>query len=360
MPIEYSTTQYTIRSLVEWRRKGKLMVPKHQRGYVWDLKRREGLIDTISRGLPIPSLTLSHVDLSGNKYYIEDGQQRIETMVRYTKDDFSVEGIFFSALGEDGQECFLNYKVPVLIYTGATPEERIEIFDRLQNGMALSSGERFHALRFLSPLIQYTCETLLYENAELHELCEPIWGLRLLVDDGDNRGDKTKRYRNLSEAVCMISGTLWGPSFYSNTYEYLREKLRYPLSLQQKERSLNLLKTIMCIYKKALDVELDAGEDKLSLKKLRDSFWNPKNFTGYILFSLWENEGKWPEITKKWIEFLIQYRKRPQLLKEKLLDVSSGLTQLEVKYRAGWNSINNRFTGERYVRQEEEEEEEDD
>ena len=78
------------------------------------------------------------------------------------------------------------------------------------------------------------------------------------------------------------------------------------------------------------------------------------------MFSLWENEGKWPEITKKWIEFLIQYRKRPQLLKEKLLDVSSGLTQLEVKYRAGWNSINNRFTGERYVRQEEEEEEEDD
>ena len=240
MPIEYTTTQWPIKRLVEWRRKAKLLIPKHQRGYVWDMKHKKSLIDTIKRGLPIPSLTLSGSDLSGNRYYIEDGQQRIETMIRYCMDDFDLEGVFFSALGEDGQEWFLNYKVPVLIYTGATDEERIEIFDRLQNGVALSAGERFHALRFLSPLVQFTCDTLLYESSELFDQIEGIWGARLLVNEGDNRGDKTKRFRTLSEAICIVSGTLWGPTYYTEGYEQLREKLKQPLSSHQKERAMNL------------------------------------------------------------------------------------------------------------------------
>ena len=74
-------------------------------------------------------------------------------------------------------------------------------------------------------------------------------------------------------------------------------------------------------------------------------FWNPKHFSGFILYSLWEHdEEEWPSVEKKWVDFLVQYRKKPSLLKEKLLDISKGLKDPNIKFRAGWNSINNRFT----------------
>jgi uncharacterized protein with ParB-like and HNH nuclease domain len=59
MPITYTTTQLTVKQLIQWREKGKLGIPMHQRGYVWDLKHQKSLLDTIYRGLPISSLTLS-------------------------------------------------------------------------------------------------------------------------------------------------------------------------------------------------------------------------------------------------------------------------------------------------------------
>lgn len=341
MPIEYITSQWTVKRLIEWRRKGKLLIPKHQRGYIWDSKHRTSLIDTIHRGLPIPSLTLSGVDLSGTKYYIEDGQQRIGTLVRFCEDNFDLEGVFFSALGEDGQAHFLEYKIPVLIYTGASDEERIEIFDRLQNGIILSHGERFHAMRFLSPLVQFTCETILYEGSDLQEFCEPIWGERQL----DEKGDRTKRFRTLREAICLVSGCLWGPLFYTETYDGLREKIRLSISTEQKEKALQLLKSIISIYTKAIEYGLQPGEDKLSEKKIKDAFWLPKNFSGYIIYSLWENPNtKWPAIETKWVDFLIQYRKKPSLLKEKLLDISKGLKDPEIRLKAGWQCINNKYS----------------
>lgn len=358
MPITYTTTQWPVRRFIDWRSKGKLVIPKHQRGYVWDSKHRTGLIDTINRGLPIPSITLSGQDISGTKYYIQDGQQRIETLKRFVENKFSLEGVFFSALGDDGQTDFLDYKIPVLIYSGATDEEHIEIFDRLQNGVILSYGERFHSMRFLSPLVQFTCETLLYEQGDLQEDCEYIWGERKLDEE---KGDGTKRFRTLREAVCLMAGCLWGPEFFMESYDGLREKLRLSLTDVQKKKAEYLLKTIMKIYKKATDAKLNPEDDKISEKKRKDAFWAPKNFSGYILYSLWEHEEEeWATVMQKWIDFLIQYRKKPSVLKEKLVDISKGLKDPNIKFRAGWNSINNRYTNPRAQSTDSQEEDIDD
>lgn len=361
MTVHYTTTQWPVKRFVDWRisAKPRLRVPKHQRGYVWDAKHRTGLIDTIMRNLPISSVTLSTSDLSGsNIYYIEDGNQRIETFVRFCTGKFSIQDQYFEDLPEDVQFNIYQYNVPVLIYSGASDEERIEIFDRLQNGVVLSSGERFHSMRFLSPLVQYACETLLLDDAPNQEDMGLIWGLRR-VDDNAGIGDGTKRYSTLRDAVCLAAGTLWGPECFSEKYDQLREKLRKPLSDQQKEKSRKLLNTIIGIYKKAQQQRVNPGEDKLSAKKLQDSFWNPKHFTGYILFSLWEeHESKWSQVESFWVNFLISYRKRPLILKEKLLSMTVGYKTTEERLKAGWFSLQGRNSY--IVRQEEEEEEEDD
>lgn len=348
MPIDYTTTQWPVKRIIEWRLKSKMRIPRHQRGYVWDSKHRTALIDTIIRGLPISSITLSGTDLSGNVYFIEDGQQRVETLVRFCQNKFDYEGLYFNGLDEDKQYKILNYKIPVLIYTGATEEERIEIFDRLQNGIILSYGERFHAMRFLSPMVEYTCDVLLHEDSKLQRECEEVWGTRLLDEDDSKKGDGTKRFRNLREAVAIVSGTLWGPEFFSDNYDALREKLRKPLTEEQKKKSEILMKSILKIYRRAIRANI-SGEDKMNEKQLKDSFWNPKNFTGYILYTLWENYEdtyKIKQIEEKWVDFLIQYRKKPNVLKDRLLDITKGIGKPEAKFKAGWLSINNVFTQE--------------
>ena len=344
MPITYTTTQFTVKQLIHWREKGKLGIPLHQRGYVWDQKHQKALLDTIYRGLPISSLTLSTVDLSGvsieegkGKYYIEDGQQRVQTLLRFKQNKFSMQlskdnEISFDDLLENDKEIILNYKVPVLIYSGATEENRIEIFDRLQNGIILSYGERFHSMRFLSPLIKFTCETLLYENSDINPAMAGVWGVRRLTEGNDG----TKRFRTMREAVCIMAGCLWGTEHYTENYDSLREKLRVPLGENQKKKALSILNKIINIYRCAIKSEVG-----LSGKKLTDSFWNPKYFTGYIIHSLWEETEE--SVEERWIEFLLLYRTKPTILKDVLIGRTNKLTGFQ-KYFRGWEHIKNKKT----------------
>ncbi len=340
MPIKYTPTQWEVSKILKWREKGKLRIPKHQRGSAWTKQHETALIDTIYRGLPISSITLSSVDLSGNNiHYIEDGCQRICTLEKFRKNLISLDGTFFTSLPQEIQDEFLNYKIPVLIYSGATEEERIEIFDRLQNGVLLSYGERFHSMRFLSPLVNFACEILLQEDSPLQRDIEEVWGLRLLCEGEDGkRGDGTKRYKNLREAVCIMAGCLFGPSSYTEIYTDLRSELRKTLTEPQKEKAIRILQTMLDIYKKAMDAEVPNSETALSGKKLRDAFWAPKNFSGPMLYSLWFNTNDWKSISKIWIDFLIQYRSKPSVLKDRILHISKGFTG-EDKYKAGWLSV---------------------
>ena len=55
--------------------------PQYQRGEVWDLNRKQLLIDTILNGFDIPKIYFRHLSSSsGYKYDVADGQQRIITI----------------------------------------------------------------------------------------------------------------------------------------------------------------------------------------------------------------------------------------------------------------------------------------
>ena len=320
MTITYTTTQRTVKQILEWRETKKLRIPLHQRGFVWDKKRQEGLIDTIRRGLPIPSLTLSK---DSSAYWVEDGQQRITTLQRYYTNKLEVDG-FFSNSTIENQKNFLDYKLPVMIYENATMEEKIEIFDRLQNGLALSSGERFYSLRLLSPTVMFAIETIFGEST--HKLLiTQVWGERSLEDGAEKMKDGSSRFNILKQCVCIVGGLVWGPAYFTETYENLREILRNPIELTQKRKANEYLFAILNIYKQTMDT---------SDKKYRDFCWNPKNMTGFILSSLWETEpSKWPDVQAVWVNFLLSIKKDMCILKEKLHDCKK--LKGEAKFIAG-------------------------
>ena len=93
------------------------------------------------------------------------------------------------------------------------------------------------------------------------------------------------------------------------------------------------------ILVKIIDSIFPNHEVAVKGKKLTDSFWAPKNFSGYILYSLWEFPSKWDALTAKWVTFLIRYRLKTSLLKEKLLEPSKGMP-MDCKHKAGWLAMN--------------------
>lgn len=68
----------------------------YQRPSVWELEQRRKLIESIMRGVPIAAIVLSDL---GNKsdvhWRVVDGKQRLETVIGFTQDEFSVPGHWF-------------------------------------------------------------------------------------------------------------------------------------------------------------------------------------------------------------------------------------------------------------------------
>lgn len=104
---------------------GKLNIrPKYQRNYVYDEKKRNAVIDTVSKNFPLG--LMYWVKNDDGTFEILDGQQRTISICTYVNPDnpasgYSVSGIFgnsnrrhFSILNSTEQKAILDY--PLLVY----------------------------------------------------------------------------------------------------------------------------------------------------------------------------------------------------------------------------------------------------
>lgn len=68
-----------------------ILNPDYQRDYVYDDKRASRLVESILMEIPIPVIYLSKED--DGTYSVIDGQQRITSLVRFIKNEFSLRGL---------------------------------------------------------------------------------------------------------------------------------------------------------------------------------------------------------------------------------------------------------------------------
>lgn len=132
---------------------------KMQRGYVWQLAKKNLLIDSILRGIPIPQIVSSKGDADG-VYEIVDGKQRLTTIYNYMSDEFKLknlspveysvgsevkvcelEGKRFSELPIDLQKKIENKVIDGFFYDSMTENEKGELFYRINNGKSLTNIE---------------------------------------------------------------------------------------------------------------------------------------------------------------------------------------------------------------------------
>lgn len=117
---------------------GKLDVrPEYQREYVYKDKERDAVINTVLNGFPLNIMYF--VDRKDGNYEVLDGQQRIISICRYAKNQFSVKipaatggfnTVNFPNLFDEQLDALLNYELMVYICEG-TEKEKIEWFQTI-------------------------------------------------------------------------------------------------------------------------------------------------------------------------------------------------------------------------------------
>ena len=148
----YQHQQYPISDLYEWiNRKELILAPEFQRGDIWELSAQSYFIDTLLRGLPIPSIYIRRVtdrETKTNYREVVDGQQRLTTIVKFidgklTLDKRSKEfaGKTYDTLDDGDQERFLNYQVGVEQLFEAGDDTVLDIFHRI-NAYGISLTNR--------------------------------------------------------------------------------------------------------------------------------------------------------------------------------------------------------------------------
>ena len=129
-PIEHSDTNFaenqdvrisfnnsTIESLIHHHYHfGIDFSPEYQRGYVWDQKDKELLIDSIFKNVDIGKFVLIRLRDEewlerGLSYEILDGKQRLSTIIEFYENRFPYKGKYYNDLGGMDKAVFKNHTI---------------------------------------------------------------------------------------------------------------------------------------------------------------------------------------------------------------------------------------------------------
>ncbi len=129
-------------------RRNQIKFPIYQRQEVWSEGKNKLLVDSIFKGIDIPKLYLQHiVDSEGNEGWdCIDGHQRIKAIVGYFDGEFEYEGDTFDELNDPQKHIFEDYKLTIAEVTELNDEEVRLLFQRLQLGIPLNSGEKLNSI----------------------------------------------------------------------------------------------------------------------------------------------------------------------------------------------------------------------
>lgn len=281
-----------------------VFVPEHQREYVWPPAKQRALIETVFKGYPIPSIMVTEDER--NRYSLNDGQQRMETFWRFYTGQFTRNGQKFEDLSEDEKRIFLEYKIPIVDTTGATRDQEMEIYDLLNQGVALSHGEKFWNRRS-KPIVQIAERVFLTPGSGLHARAVEVFGDYLHTAD--------KRHGRTANAVAYIAGAAYGSKYISTSYTKLWDVLSEGpgeaglTGPPDETLILRRLTTLLDVYRAADAIRRPTDKKALSQ-------WKIGLYSAFILHSLIITEGDvegWAAIRATWIQFLARSRETPAL-----------------------------------------------
>src|SRR5437667_2996028 len=135
------------------KRRDRYEIPDWQRQEVWDRAKKQQLIDSILRGWKLPKFYFLKVSDDPESYEVVDGQQRLVTIFEFFENEFPLAeetaekfgGTRYEELPDNVVDLFDDYEIEFDEIEDASEEEVKEFFQRLQEGLPLTSAEKLNS-----------------------------------------------------------------------------------------------------------------------------------------------------------------------------------------------------------------------
>jgi len=137
-----------------WKRRDRYEIPDWQRQEVWDRPKKQQLIDSILRGWRLPKFYFVRVSDDPEQYEVVDGQQRLTAIFDFFDNQLPLApktaerfgGQSYKTLHPTVSDRFDDFQIQFDIIEEGDEREIKEFFQRLQQGLQLSSSERLNAV----------------------------------------------------------------------------------------------------------------------------------------------------------------------------------------------------------------------
>lgn len=159
--MRYRPRVLSVNDVYDWYQRDELTLnPDFQRRPVWSAQARSYFVDTMLAGFPVPAIQIRQlIDPAEQKTRREvvDGQQRLRALFDFLEGELrilpsqsaSYGGMYYEDLPEESQSALLDYELPVAMLSGASDEDVLSVFARLNSyTIVLNAQEKLNAKYF--------------------------------------------------------------------------------------------------------------------------------------------------------------------------------------------------------------------
>ena len=263
---------YNLSALLNWWGK-KLIIPDFQRAFVWNTVQASEFVDTMLRGLPVPSFFF-YDDVENNRFLVIDGQQRLTSLYQFiVEQEFQGrkfvlkgnihpgwEGLSFDQLKEEDQERLKDALLNITIMRELRPEtgqsSMYLAFQRINTGGLSLKPQEIRMAVSIGPLSQLLGKLARDERFDKWEFLRPA------------KDKANKNYQKIQElilrfwALYLEGDTYTGASlrgfldsfFSDHRYLDTKQKPKKPnITYYSEERLTNLFEAALDDMYKNLD-----------------------------------------------------------------------------------------------------------
>lgn len=137
-----------------YKRRDRYEIPDWQREEVWDTSKKQELIDTILRGWKLPKFYFLKISDDPEEFEVVDGQQRLTAIFEFFDNALALsakaakqfKGRYYKDLPSSISDEFDDFEIEYDEITDATEQQLKDFFQRLQQGLPLTSSEKLNAV----------------------------------------------------------------------------------------------------------------------------------------------------------------------------------------------------------------------
>lgn len=348
--IKYQVRSRQLLDIVKDIKEGILIKsPYFQRKLVWRNIHKMDFIKTILLGFPFPEIFIANGDIDVEKMittsYIVDGQQRMNSIVSFINNEFSVDDRFFKDFTVKEKEDFFRYEIALIELSLKYDDSQIqEIFMRLNRTFySLSNIEKvsseYGACEFIL-VAKLLTDELFNKNKDEDDVQNNLLKDPNVTEEFINwaKNKKIDKFKSLINDYEVFTG-----------YELSRQvHLNFVINIMgiiiQGFYNRNLKKEILELYTEEFP-EKDAIVNKLEcvanyilkLKLKKKSYWHTKSNMFSLIIAIYNN-----------YEYLVA--KEISLFKKKLEEFGTNIpTDYELAAREGVNNKKERLLRNEYI-----------